>query len=112
MNARSTAPKPKTRPRLGRPTKKVSVFVRPFLSGLAMGESRRRAAAAARVSPKTVQRWLRTDSNFRKEVLKAEKRGSHKAPYLRWLHHPFRGLRPPLSEGQHQLPRPQPRFNY
>jgi hypothetical protein len=64
-----------------------------------------------RVSPKTIQRWLREDAKFRKSVQKAEREGQDKARYLRWLNHPFRGLRPPLPKGKRHLPRPRPRFS-
>jgi hypothetical protein len=97
--------------RPGRPSKRLPQVVVFFLQQLSAGESRRRAAQFVRVSPKTIQRWLRDDAKFRKSIQKAEREGQDKAGYLRWLHHPFRGLRPPLPKGQRHLPRPGPRFS-
>ena len=96
--------------RPGRPSKRMPHVVVFFLKQLSAGESRRRAARHVGTSPKTIQRWLREDAKFRKSVQKAEREGQDKARYLRWLNHPFRGLRPPLSKGQRNLPRPRPRF--
>jgi hypothetical protein len=98
--------------RPGRPCKRVPQVVVLFLKQLSAGESRRRAAQHVGVDPKTVQRWLRTDSKFRRSVLKAEKEGAPHAAYQRWLHHPFRGRRPPLPKGQCYLQRPRPRFSH
>jgi hypothetical protein len=97
--------------RPGRPSKRMPQVVVLFLKQLCAGESRRRAAQFVSVSPKTIQRWLREDAKFRKSVRKAEREGQDKANYLRWLNHPFRGLRPPLPKGQRHLPRPRPRFS-
>ncbi len=97
--------------RPGRPSKRLPPVVVLFLKKLCAGESRRRAAKCVMVSPKTIQRWLRDDAKFRKSVRKAEREGRDKALYLRWLNHPFRGLRPPLPKGQRHQPRPRPRFS-
>lgn len=98
--------------RPGRPSKRLPQVVVFFLQQLSAGESRRRAAQFVRVSPKTIQRWLRGDAKFRKSVRKAEREGQDKASYLRWLNHPFRGLRPPLPKGLRHLPRSRPRFSH
>jgi hypothetical protein len=97
--------------RPGRPSKRLPQVVVPFLKQLSAGESRRRASRHVGISPKTIQRWLRDDAKFRKSVRKAEREGQGKAAYLRWLNHPFRGLRPPLPKGQRHLTRPRPRFS-
>lgn len=97
--------------RPGRPSKCLPQVVVPFLQHLSAGESRRRAARFIRISSKTIQRWLRADINFRESVQKAERDGHSRARYLRWLHHPFRGCRPPLPADQRHLPLPKPRFS-
>lgn len=97
--------------RPGRPSKRMPQVVVLFLKQLSAGESRRRAARHVGTSPKTIQRWLREDAKFRKSVQKAEREGQGKARYLRWLNHPFRGLRPPLPKGKRHLPRPRPHFS-
>lgn len=96
--------------RPGRPSKRLPQVVVFFLQQLSAGESRRRAAQFVGVSPKTIQRWLRDDAKFLKSVQKAEREGLEMACYLRWLHHPWRGLRPPLPKGQRHLPHQRPRF--
>jgi hypothetical protein len=96
--------------RRGRPSKRLPQIVMLFLKQLSAGESRRRAALAIPISSKTIQRWLREDAMFRRSVQEAEREGQDKARYLRWLNHPFRGLRPPLPKHQLHLPRPHPRF--
>jgi hypothetical protein len=96
----------------GRPSKRTPEVTTAILQHLAKGESRRRTAQHVGVDPKTMQRWLRTTPDFRRLVLKAEKKGAPYAAYLRWLHHPFRGRRPPLPAAYRHLPRPRPRFAY
>lgn len=106
-----TTSAPKAR-KSGRPSKKVHKLLEPLLEQIASGESRRRAATAVGLSPKTVQRWMAADPRFRKSVEKAENQGRDLAPRLRWLNHPFRGRRPPNQNGQNQKPHPQPRFRH
>lgn len=98
--------------RPGRPSKRMPQVVVLFLRQLSAGESRRRAAQFAQVSPKSIQRWLREDPKFRKSVRKAEHEGRPQASYLRWLNHPFRGRRPPRPKCQRNRPYPPPKYRF
>ncbi len=94
----------------GRPTKRNAVTVAVILQELRHGHYLARAARAAKVHPKTVQRWLLQSSGFAEEVRAAKAEGAPRAALVRWVHHPFRGCRPPRSARHRHGPYPKPPF--
>jgi hypothetical protein len=95
---------------VGRPTKKVASVIDRILESLRSGYSVSRAAKKAGVHSKTVQRWLKQDTDFLRKVAEAQSEGLPRAKLVTWINHPFRGKRPPRPKSQRNKPYPTPIF--
>ena len=76
-----------------------------ILAKIAEGYTYGRAAEAAGVSRQTILDWRNVSEEFAEAVANARKAGEAERRYYRWLHHPFRGMRPPTGKGHGGKPR-------
>jgi hypothetical protein len=95
----------------GRPSKKTTVLLAKLLSLIRKGRSRRSAAISCKISPKTIQLWLRYDLDFRESISNAERAGLSRRAYVAWFRHPFRGKRPPRGKKTRGKSYPKPAFS-
>jgi hypothetical protein len=110
QTAKRLPPKPGQR-KVGRPPKKSAVLLGKLVALIERGRSRRSAALAVKISPKTLQRWLRYDLHVRELISAAEEKGRPLAAYAAWVRHPFRGLRPPRSKHSRRQHYRRPKFH-
>ncbi|MCP5557695.1 MAG: hypothetical protein H7A55_08070 [Verrucomicrobiaceae bacterium] len=76
-------------PKRGRPSKRTTTIIAVILERLRAGHCLARSARAAKVHPKTVQKWLRQSPRFAEDVGTAKAEGAPRAALVRWVHHPF-----------------------
>lgn len=93
----------------GRPTKWTAASLALVLAALNEGLPRCKAARAAGMTPDTLRRWLLADPSVRNNVSNVEAGVAKKRALYRWLHHPFRGIRPPRPPESRHLPYPRSR---
>lgn len=94
----------------GRPTKRTAAIVAIILRKIRDGHCLARAARAAKVHPKTAQKWLRQSRSFAEDVRAAKAEGAPRGALVRWVNHPFRGRRPPRRGKDRSKPYPTPPF--
>ena len=97
-------------PKRGRPSKRTTTTIAIILRKLRDGHCLARAARAAALHPKTAQKWLRESPSFAEEVRTAKAEGAPRAALVAWVHHPFRGRRPPRRSKDRSKPHPTPPF--
>ena len=76
------------------PARTTNTAVR-IIYHFAAGENVRNTCRLAAIGRKTYYRWREDDPAIRKAFQEAREGGAEKRRFLAWLHHPFRGLRPP-----------------
>lgn len=96
-------------PKRGRPSKRTTAIIAVILERLRAGHCLARAARAAKVHPKTAQKWLSQSPRFAEDVRTAKAEGAPRAALVRWVNHPFRGIRPPRKRHR-SGPYPKPPF--
>ena len=82
-----------------------SIIERIILIRLRQGATKTKAAKAGGIHRVTLQRWLGKDTPFAKAFQKAWEESTPKRSFQKWLHHPFRGKRPPTGKGTLAFPR-------
>ncbi len=76
-----------------------------ILIHLRQGATKTKAAKAVGIHRVTLQRWLAKGTSFTKAFEKVWNESATKRSYQKWLHHPFRGKRPPTGKGTLAFPR-------
>lgn len=75
------------------------------LKWISYGHTKSKAAKAAGIHRTTLFRWLERKPDFSKAFAAAWKEAAQQRDYLNWLHHPFRGKRPPAAKRTRDFPR-------
>jgi hypothetical protein len=70
-----------------------------ILRRLEEGYTLQQAAIAGKISRQAIWKRMKSSPEFAKAVVAAREKGKEERMFRLWLHHPFRGKRPPTGKG-------------